>query len=60
MAKVDVDKITLNPIVYIDIKLDNLRDVLRIVLKHIKQISLRGDKPSIYIFIHDQSEIFSG
>ncbi|KAJ6019838.1 hypothetical protein N7522_000546 [Penicillium canescens] len=32
---------------YIDIKLEGLRDILRVVLHHIKAISLMEDKPSI-------------
>jgi hypothetical protein len=52
-ADVDTDKVTSTPTVYIDIKLNSLRDVLRNVLKHIKWISLGGDKPSIYVFVHD-------
>jgi hypothetical protein len=53
MAEVDADKITSNPTAYIDIKLDSLQDVLRTVLKHIKWISLGGDKPSIYAFVYN-------
>jgi hypothetical protein len=36
MANVDVDKVTLKPTVYINIKSDGLRGILRTVLKHIK------------------------
>jgi hypothetical protein len=53
MIKVNTEKITLNPTAYIDIKLDSLRDVLRTVLKHIKWISLRKNKPFIYIFVYN-------
>ena len=56
----DADKVTSKPTAYIDIKSDGLRDVLRTVLKHIKWISLGEDKPSVYAFVHDKSEIFSG
>ena len=36
MANINVDKITLKPTVYIDIKSDGLRGILRIILKYIK------------------------
>ena len=36
MANVNVDKVTSKPTVYIDIKSDGLRGILRIVLKYIK------------------------
>jgi len=34
-------------IVYVDIKLPGLRDILRAVLKDIKWVSLADDKPSV-------------
>ena len=60
VADVDADRVTSKPTAYIDIKSDGLRDVLRIVLKHIKWIGLGGDKPSVCAFVHDQSKMFSG
>ena len=60
VADMDADKVTSKPTVYIDIKSDSLRDVLRTVLKHIKWIGLGGDKPSVCAFVHDQSKIFWG
>jgi hypothetical protein len=54
MTDVNIDKITLKLTVYINIKLDSLRDVLRIVLKYIKWIGLRKNKSFIYIFVYNQ------
>jgi hypothetical protein len=35
VANVDINKVTLKPTIYIDIKLDSLRSILRIILKYI-------------------------
>ena len=39
-------------IAYIDIKLEGLRDILRIVFKNIKWLSLSEDKPTISSITH--------
>jgi len=46
-----LDKETKEPIFYINIKLEELRDILREVLKDIYSISLIEDKPSISLFL---------
>ena len=38
---------------YVDIKLEGLRDILRIVLKDIKWLSLGEDKPTVSHDMHN-------
>jgi hypothetical protein len=49
----EIDKASLKSITYIDIKLEGLRDILRIVLKDIKWLSLSEDKPTIRLDIYN-------
>ena len=42
-----IDKTSLKSTTYVDIKSEGLRDILRIVLKDIKWLSLGEDKPTV-------------
>ena len=44
------DKETFKQISYIDIKSDKLRDVLRIVLREVRGLSVREDKITVWSF----------
>ena len=44
---VKLDKKTSDPVFYIDIKSEKLRDFLRTVLQNIYDVSLREDKPQV-------------
>ena len=44
------DKETFEQVFYIDIKSDRLRDVLRVVLREVRGLSLREDKITVWIF----------
>ncbi|KAL9004824.1 MAG: hypothetical protein Q9188_002368 [Gyalolechia gomerana] len=47
VARARIDKKTSEPVFYVDIKSEKLRDILRTVLQNIHGISLREDKPQI-------------
>ena len=49
----EIDKISLKSTTYVDIKLEGLRDILRIVLKDIKWLSFSEDKPTVSPNLHD-------
>jgi len=50
-AKIRIlDKETFEQVFYIDIKLDRLRDVLRVVLREVRGLSLREDKIIVWNF----------
>jgi hypothetical protein len=53
------EKLSLKSTVYIDIKLEGLREILKVVLKHIEWISLGGDKSTVNTTIHDTFRIFT-
>jgi len=42
-----LDKKTLDPTYYVNIKLEGLRDILRTVLRDIRTVNLNEDKPTI-------------
>ena len=42
-----VDKKTMDPAYYIDIKSEGLRDILRTVLQDIRTVNLNEDKPAV-------------
>ena len=44
------DKETFEQVFYIDIKSDRLRDVLRVVLREVRGLSLREDKITVWNF----------
>lgn len=46
-----LDKKTENPIYFIDLKSEALRDILRTVLQNVKGICLREDKPMVWLFL---------
>lgn len=43
----DLEKKTLDPTYYVDIKSKELRDILRTILRNIRMINLNEDKPTI-------------
>jgi len=43
----DLEKKTLDPTYYVDIKSKDLRDILRTILRDIRMINLNEDKPTI-------------
>ena len=43
----DLEKKTLDPTYYVDIKSKELRDILRTILRDIRMINLNEDKPTI-------------
>ena len=43
----ETDRTSLKPTTYVDIKSEGLRDILRILLKDIKWLSLGEDKPAV-------------
>lgn len=50
-AKIRIlDKETFEQVFYINIKLDRLRDVLRVVLREVRELSLREDKITVRNF----------
>jgi hypothetical protein len=49
----EIDKTSLKSTAYIDIKSEGLRDILRIVLKDIKWLSLGEDKPAVSSILYD-------
>lgn len=44
-----IDKKTLNPTYFIDIKSEGLRDILRMVLGAIRTVNLNEDKPTVWL-----------
>ena len=42
-----LDKKTLDPIYYVDIKSEGLRDILKSVLRDIRTVNLNEDKPAV-------------
>ena len=42
-----IDKKTMDPTYYIDIKSEGLRDILRTVLRDIRTVNLNEDKPAV-------------
>ena len=48
-----IDRTSLNSIAYFDIKSEGLRDILRVLLKDIKWLSLGEDKPAVSPIMHD-------
>ncbi|KAL9126352.1 MAG: hypothetical protein Q9217_004582 [Psora testacea] len=47
IARARIDKGSSDPVFYIDVKSDKLRDILRTVLQDVHGISLREDKPAV-------------
>lgn len=49
-----LDKKTSDPVFYVDIKSERLRDILRTVLQDVHGVSLREDKPQVWfsVFLH--------
>ncbi len=45
----DIDKKTLDPTYYVDIKSEGLRDILRTVLRDICAVNLNEDKPAVWL-----------
>lgn len=45
----DIDKKTLEPTYYVNIKSEGLRDILRTVLGGIRTINLNEDKPAVWL-----------
>lgn len=45
----DVDKKTMDPTYYIDIKSEGLRDILRTVLRDVRTVNLNEDKPAVQL-----------
>lgn len=44
-----IDKKTLEPTYYVDIKSEGLRDILRTVLGGVRAINLNEDKPAVWL-----------
>ena len=49
----EIDKTSLKSTAYVDINSEGLRDVLRIVLKDIKWLSIGEDKPAVSPNLHN-------
>lgn len=47
-----IDRTSLKSTAYVDIKSEGLRDILRIILKDIKWLSLGEDKPAVSPIMH--------
>ncbi len=48
--KNDLNKKTLNSIYYVDIKLEELRNILKTILRNIRTINLNEDKSIVKLF----------
>lgn len=45
--KDSIDKKTLDPIFYVDIKSEGLRDIVRTALRDVRAVNLNEDKPAV-------------
>lgn len=53
-----LDKKTLDPTYYVDIKSEGLRDILRTVLRDIRTVNLNEDKPTVSASPHPSTRAY--